>query len=233
MRLGDGLEVIRTRAFAYCRSLERIVIPRGVKVIDKWAFEHCSQLTTVELNHGLEKIGANAFRYCTLLREISIPPSVKAIGHAAFKYCSQLTTAVVLCEEIEEFVLGDPMRGWWNDYPGVHEKRLRAYCFLVRCNIPNRVGLVGARKLRTNIHEMLRGIPLISPKGLGFYFDSIDSKLSVYEGSTVLELAIWKTKIIEQTDGNIELLTNAMKMGCRIDSLSMVDIIVPIVLTFF
>jgi len=90
-----------------------------------------------------------------------------------------LTTDVVLCEEIEEFVLGDPMRGWWDNYPGVHEKCLRTYCFLVRCNIPNRVGFVGARKLRTNIHEMLRGIPLISPKGSGFYFDSIDSKLSV------------------------------------------------------
>ena len=146
MILNDGLEEIGKWAFAYCRSLERIVIPCGIKVIDKWAFEHFSQLTTVELNHGLEKIGANAFRYCTLLREISIPPSVKAIGHAAFKYCSQLTTAVVLCEEIEEFVLGDPMRGWWNDYPGVHEKRLRTYCFFVRCNIPERVCLLQATK---------------------------------------------------------------------------------------
>jgi hypothetical protein len=143
------------------------------------------------------------------------PPIRQGDWPCCIQICSQLTTAVVLCEEIEEFVLGDPMRGWWNDYPGVHEKRLRTYCFLVRCNIPNRVGLVGARKLRTNIHEMLRGIPLISPKGLGIYFDSIDSKLSVYEGSTVLELAIRKTKIIEQTDGNINLLTNAMKMGCR------------------
>ena len=34
------------------------------------------------------------------------------------------------------------------------------------------------------------------------------------------------------TNGNINLLTPDMKMGCHIDSLSMVDIIVPNVLSF-
>ena len=48
----------------------------------------------------------------------------------------------------------------------------------------------------------------------------------------ILELAIWKLEVAEQTDGNINLLTPDMKMGCRIDSLSMVDIIVPNVLSF-
>ena len=56
--------------------------------------------------------------------------------------------------------------------------------------------------------------------------------LSAYEGSTMLELAIWKSEIVEQTDGNINLLTPDMKIACRIDSLSMVDIIVPNVLSF-
>jgi hypothetical protein len=40
-----------------------------------------------------------------------------------------------------------------------------------------------------------------------------------YEGSTMLEFAIWKSKIAEQTDGNINLLTPDMRVGCRIDSL--------------
>ncbi len=87
---------------------------------------------------------------------------------------------------------------------------------------------------------MLECIPSIFyPKGLDSYFRSIDSKLSAYEakisayeGSMMLELAIWKSEIAEQTDGNINLLTPDMKMGCRIYSLSMVDIIVPNVLSF-
>jgi hypothetical protein len=47
-----------------------------------------------------------------------------------------------------------------------------------------------------------------------------------------LELAIWKSKIIERTDGNIDLLDADMKIECRTDSLTMVVIIVPNVLSF-
>jgi hypothetical protein len=79
---------------------------------------------------------------------------------------------------------------------------------------------------------MLEDIPSTSPKGLNAHFDSIDSKLFAYEGSTMLELAIWKSKIEEQTDGVIDVFDADMKMGCHIDSLSMVDIIVPNVLSF-
>jgi hypothetical protein len=47
------------------------------------------------------------------------------------------------------------------------------------------------------------------------------------DAPALLELAIWKSKIDKQTDGII-----GMKMECRIDSLSMVVIIVPCVLSF-
>ena len=79
---------------------------------------------------------------------------------------------------------------------------------------------------------MLERIPSISPKGLNAHFDSIDSELSAYEGSTMLELAIWKSKIEEQTDGVIDVLDAEMKMECRINSLWKVDFIVPNVLSF-
>ena len=85
---------------------------------------------------------------------------------------------------------------------------------------------------RSDIHDRLRRIPSISPKGLNAHFDSIDSKLSAYENTTLLELVIWKSKIAEQTNGVVDVLDADMKMGCRIDSLSMVDIIVPNVLSF-
>jgi hypothetical protein len=47
-----------------------------------------------------------------------------------------------------------------------------------------------------------------------------------------LELAIWKSKIIERTDGNIDLLNADMKIECWTDSLTMVVIIIPNVLSF-
>jgi hypothetical protein len=75
------------------------------------------------------------------------------------------------------------------------------------------------------------GFGAISPEGLDLHFRCIDSKLSVYaelkDAPALLELAIWKSKINEQTDGIID-----MKVECRIDSLSMVVFIIPYVLSF-
>ncbi len=48
----------------------------------------------------------------------------------------------------------------------------------------------------------------------------------------MLELAIWKSKIVEQTDGVIYLLDADLKMACCIDSLTMVGIVIPNVLSF-
>jgi hypothetical protein len=75
-------------------------------------------------------------------------------------------------------------------------------------------------------------IPFISKNGMDSYFHSMDSKLSAYEGSTMLELAIWKSKIVEQTDGVIYPLDADLKMACRIDSLTMAGIVVPNVMSF-
>jgi hypothetical protein len=122
------------------------------------------------------------------------------------------------------------MQGWWNH--GVHKKCLSMYCFFVGHKTPEHLGQVQSTPWQTNIHRLISGIPSISPGGLGLYFDSIDSKLLAYEGSTLLELTIWKLKITEQYDGNNDLLEANMKMACCIDSLSMVNIIVLNVLSF-
>jgi hypothetical protein len=81
-----------------------------------------------------------------------------------------------------------------------------------------RLGLLLPRMWQSDIHDMLGGIPSISPEGLDSYFCSIDSKLSVYkklkDAPALLELAIWKSKYIERTDGNINNLSANMKMEC-------------------
>ena len=228
--LNDGLEEIGEEAFARC-ALVHIDIPPSVRAIKDWAFGNCSGLTTVILNDGLEEIGHRAFNGCGLV-QIDIPPTVREIDEA-FKECSILTN-VQFCDEIEEFVSGESMRHWWNN--GVQERCLRTYSFFVRCNIPERVGLLLPRMWQSNIHDMLGGIPSISSKGLDSYFHSIDSKLSVYDklkdAPALLELAVWKSKIIERTDRNIDLLDADMKIECRTDYLTMVVIIFPNVLSF-
>ncbi len=60
-----------------------------------------------------------------------------------------------------------------------------------------------------------------------FIIRFMDSKLSAYKGSTMLELTIWKSKIVEQTDGGIYPLDADLKMACQIDSLTMVVNVIP------
>jgi hypothetical protein len=83
---------------------------------------------------------------------------------------------------------------------------------------------------------MLRRIPTITPRHETWYFDSIDSKLSVYESvkdlPMLLELAIWKVKITDQNDCFNTTFTIGTKMRCRTDTITMVTIIVPNVLSF-
>jgi len=233
--LGEGrLEVIGAGAFHRCTSLREIIIPPSVRVIKKLAFGSCSELATVALGEGLEEIGRWAFRQCTSLREIVIPRSVREIDETAFEQCSELTN-VQFCNEIEEFVSGESMRDWWNH--GLNVMCMSTYNFIVRCNIPTRVGFIQPRVWQTNIYDMLRRIPSVFLDDYEAYFDSIHSKLLEYEhlekSPMLLELAIWKVKIAEQTDGNNVLVLAAdTKEQCRTDSLTMVSIVVPKVLSF-
>jgi hypothetical protein len=233
--LGEGLEEIGNSAFQYCTSLQRIFLPHTVKLVGDGAFYGCARLTDVQLSEGLEHLGKKAFGDCTSLQRIVIPRTVTRIDDKPFDGCSSLAR-VEFCDEIEEFVSGESMRDWWNH--GVHEMCTSAYCFLVACNIPERVGRVRAMKWRAIIYQMLRCIPS-QPYPLflqAHHFSFINSKLTYYEklndAAMLLELAIWKPNITEQCGQNGDLLTAEMKMQCRDDCDTMVMVIVPNVLTF-
>ena len=231
--LGDGLEEIGRYAFAYCESVEEIVVPPAVKTIKFKAFFNCTGLTRVTLGSGLEEIEGEAFENCTSIEHILIPPAVRVIDDAAFKGCSNLSN-VEFCPRIEEFVSCDAMRDWWNQ--GVHKRCLATYCFMVRCGIPERLGRVRVHSWRANLYSKLRRVPTIRAKGMESLFDSIDSRLSLYESledlPALLELVIWKSIITDQSSPSNIPLTTEMKMQCRTDSISMVNIIVPNVMTF-
>ena len=191
MELPEGLKKIREKAFSDCMSLTNVVLPQRLKIIGMRAFHNCSSLTNVELPQGLEKIEKGAFHYCRSLHAIVIPSSVKEIDGHVFSRCLELR-CVQFCVEIEEFVSGESMRGWWNRRR-FRKKSLIAYCAFVRYNIPERVSLIQGREWQLNIHEMLRHIPDVEidldvylgefnfEGDLDSYFYYIDSKLSKYE----------------------------------------------------
>ena len=78
----SGIEKIGDRAFASCENLSNVVIPKGVKTIERF-FTDCINLKRVEISEGVKGIGSVAFADCTSLAEINIPNSVISIDSSA------------------------------------------------------------------------------------------------------------------------------------------------------
>lgn len=76
--------------FNGCTSLEEIVIPKKVKVIERHAFFGCSSLKKVVLPQGLKQIGEYAFSECTALERVYIPDGAELIGDGVFANCTNL-----------------------------------------------------------------------------------------------------------------------------------------------
>ena len=86
----------------YKTSLERLVcypagkkdktysIPEGILIIESYAFQGCSSLTSVTIPEGVRTIYGSAFHDCMYLTSINIPNSVTAVYGYSFYNCSSL-----------------------------------------------------------------------------------------------------------------------------------------------
>lgn len=79
-RLPEGL-------FQEQRNLKRVVLPEGLKTIDKWVFQYCTTLQQVNLPKSLVSISAFAFQNCISIKELFIYENVTMIEGDAFKDC--------------------------------------------------------------------------------------------------------------------------------------------------
>ena len=82
----DFYTIIDNNAFQGREELQSITIPDNIEMIGGYAFEGCSNLSTVNFGPGskLTRIGVNAFQNCTGLTSITLPNSVTTIDAAAF-----------------------------------------------------------------------------------------------------------------------------------------------------
>lgn len=80
--------------FYGCQSLKSIIIPDGVKCLERRTFRGCSNLVSISLGRGVEVINDYVFDGCVSLHKVFIPNNVKTIGEAAFSNCSGLDTLV-------------------------------------------------------------------------------------------------------------------------------------------
>ncbi|KAL3756558.1 hypothetical protein ACHAWU_009952 [Discostella pseudostelligera] len=234
VELNEGLEHIGKNAFRNCISLERIHLPGTLKMIGEKSFSGCVKLTEVTLSEGLRNISNDAFCRCLSLKRITIPSTVYSIHKRAFSKCPKLV-AVKFSEEIEALVCypREMQRNWWNE--GVPKHALRVYCLLAGSNIPKRLAKLRVEKWRIQIETMIKRLPSIPSKDLESYHESIVSKLAVYERLQkivpLLELAIWKSKLVEEFPTNDAILSDkAIRLHHRINCGA--SVIIPNVVSF-
>ena len=81
---GKPVTIIDNYAFQFCTGLTSIVIPESVTTIGKGAFYDCDSLTSIVIPASVTTIGDRAFYDCRNLTSIVIPASVTSIGELAF-----------------------------------------------------------------------------------------------------------------------------------------------------
>ena len=82
-------------AFDLCSNLTSVTIPNSVTSIGSYAFYNCSGLTSVTIGNSVTSIGSSAFYGCSGLTSVTIPNSVTSIGSSAFYQCSGLTSVTI------------------------------------------------------------------------------------------------------------------------------------------
>ena len=87
-----NVKEIKEYAFNDCSNLTSIVIPDSVTSIGESAFNGCSGLTSVHIGSGVASIRRQAFMSCSSLTSVVIPDSVTSIEQYAFAYCYNLTS---------------------------------------------------------------------------------------------------------------------------------------------
>ena len=105
VEIPKGVSLIEDYAFIGCDTLETLTLGYDVEEIGLYAFQNCVNLKTVNVNDALGVVSAGAFKGCVSLESMDFSESTLAtIGYEAFSDCLALNE-VKLCETISE--IGD------------------------------------------------------------------------------------------------------------------------------
>ena len=208
--LNEGLQKIGDCSFWMRGSLQSITFPSTITKVSSHAFCWCSGLETVLLNEGLQMIGKNdAFSGCSSLERIAIPFTVDEIDAFTFYGCQRLrevglhegvqkiaSNAFGSCTSLERFT-----------FPNLSirmDNIIRVGQTEVEDKIDNIRGTIAQRRGSELFVSVSSGEWRINWQRHGNWetikqtLDRIDQLLTYYElreATTLLELAMWKSKI--------------------------------------
>lgn len=103
----DGLPVVSIGecAFNECENITSVYFPETLVRIERRAFSFCSSMSKAILPESLEYLGECAFQRCKGLTTAHIPGSCKSIGQYSYRECSGLMS-LVMDEGVEDVCTG-------------------------------------------------------------------------------------------------------------------------------
>ena len=100
--------IIRKSGLSLIAGCKNTVVPEGIRSINKYAFDGCTGLTSLQLPESVNQINERAFSGCPDLVSLNIPEGVTSIGSSAFMDCSSLAST-----NIPEGVTSIGSRAFW------------------------------------------------------------------------------------------------------------------------
>jgi hypothetical protein len=183
--------------------LESIAIPSSVTIVGPAAFAGCTSLTEVTLLEGLQSIGHLAFAGCHALEHINIPP-------VAFVIDLDQSSCHVMRSTMPKPHTSTLVISKWMQY---------------RC--PSQL-----QRAEAKVHEILGLLPQTEDRGIErgrriFHLRKWFTYCDLSDISTMLELAIWKARMMDDDELDAEA-RQASRRRCGID----LNVIVPGVLLY-
>ena len=115
----DCVEEIGSRLFAFCRSLENVVISKNINKLSDEMFLCCYKLNDIDWQPAKGTFGRNAFKECQGLTSITIPQNMNfSYDGATFTYCSNIETLTI--EDSSEKLRFD-YNSWRGDHEDIYE----------------------------------------------------------------------------------------------------------------
>jgi hypothetical protein len=196
LELFDKLEIIGEGAFFDCKSLKSINMP-SIRRSGKNAFADCDSLTDVMFGQDLERMEQYTF-YRSSLRRIVIPLKDNLfIGNCAFTYCEDFSRVDTLPGGISRTMSSLHLESWRNEMQGEID------------SINQTLRYTQSSKKAGAIQQWITRV-----LGKMEHYKS-EHQVLLKEAMTLLELALWKAKLLDERDEkkcNVDIMTKKAKI---------------------
>lgn len=92
---GDMVIEIAYEAFKNNQTIESVVFPETLRMVNAKAFWNCDSLKSVYFQNSVERLYDAVFAYCSNLEFVYLPDSITQIDGVAFGYCDSLKTVIL------------------------------------------------------------------------------------------------------------------------------------------